>query len=245
MKEIILEENQLGFRCDEIDSRKENKLMREIIVELKNVIREKGLNSLAANQIGYDKRIFVLAFKGGNDLRSYINPIITHAKGLELSRESCPSLPGKEYIRPRNNEIVATFMDPLGKIQTQKFVGRAAIAFQHELDHLEGILLSDIGFEVDEDFDNASEDDRAEVIKLYLESLDLKEKDIKKEVEEDEELKQISDAIDFMDKVQKGEIEVEYETVKVEKKKETTEEESTEKEELCDEVEKDDSTTTD
>lgn len=226
MREIITDEAQLGFRCDEIDVKKDNKIMREIILELKNVMREKNLPSLSANQLGYDKRIFCIAYKGGNDLRTYINPVIVNAKGLELSREFCPSIPNKQFIRPRNNEIIATFLTPLGKVENQKFVGKAAIVFQHECDHLEGILLSDIGLEVDEQFDNAPEDERAEVIKYYLESLDLKEKDLNDQVENDPELKQISNAIDFMTRVQKGEIDVEYETIEVKKKDEELTDES-------------------
>lgn len=225
MREIITDEEKLSIRCDEVEPRKENKIMREIIIELKKVMREKGLSSLSANQLGYDKRIFCIAFKSGNDIRSYVNPIIVNAKGLELSREFCSSLPDKQFIRPRNNEIIATFMTPLGKVETQKFVGRAAIVFQHELDHLEGILLSDIGLEIDGDFDNATDEEREEVIKYYLESLDLKEKELNKEIEETPELKQISNAIDFMEKVQKGEINVEYETVKVIKESEKGEDE--------------------
>ena len=53
-----------------------------------------------------------------------------------------------------------------------------------------------------------SEDERAEVIKAYMESLDLKQKEVEKRIEEDEELKKTSDAIDFMEKLQKGEVQL-------------------------------------
>ena len=207
-KEIVLDEEKLGVRCDEIDPRTENKLMREIIVELKNKIRENNLIGLAANQIGYDKRIFVLNFQG--DLRSFVNPVISEVGQLELSRESCASIPDKEFVRPRHNEITVTYMTPLGKIESRKLIGMAATVFQHELDHLDGMLLSDIGFEVDEDFDNASDEEKEKIVEMYLDSLDLRSKQLNEEIENDAELKQTSDAVKFIQKVQAGEIEVEY-----------------------------------
>ena len=58
-------------------------------------------------------------------------------------------------------------------------------------------------------WDNLSEDDKDVIINEYLESLDLKRKDIKTEIENNPTLKQMSDAIDFMESVQKGETKLE------------------------------------
>lgn len=90
-------------------------------------------------------------------------------------------------------------------------VGLSAIVFQHELDHLEGLLLSDIGLEIDDDFENASEEEREEVINYYLDSLDLKRKELEDEIQSNEELKQLSDGIKFMESVYKGETQIEKE----------------------------------
>ena len=48
--DIIIDEKKLSERADEVDVRKDNKDVREIAIELKKVIREKNLTSLAANQ---------------------------------------------------------------------------------------------------------------------------------------------------------------------------------------------------
>ena len=88
--------------------------------------------------------------------------------------------------------------------------GMAACVFQHELDHLDGLILSDVGLEIGEDFDNAPQEEKDEVIKAYLDSLDLKLKDLNKEIEENDELKQTNNAIKFMEKLQKGEITFEH-----------------------------------
>lgn len=202
--EIITDYDKLSERAEEIDTRKENSLLREIIIKLKQTIKENNLPGLSAPQIGYNKRVFCINFKG--DVRTFINPVITEIKGLEMSKEECPSLPGRLFIRPRHNKVSAIYQTPLGKTESRTFIGLAARLFQHEIDHLDGLLLSDIGLEIDEAFESATDDERAEVIKMYLESLDIKQKGLEKDIEETPELKQVSDAIKFMEGVQKGEI---------------------------------------
>jgi hypothetical protein len=97
------------------------------------------------------------------------------------------------------------YQTPLGKIESRQMLGQAAIIFQHAVDHLDGLTLQDVGLEVTEEFDKASDEERVEIINMYLDSLDLKRKELEKEIEENPELKQISDAIDFLESVQKGE----------------------------------------
>lgn len=205
--DIITDVEKLSVRADEVDVRKGNKEVREITVALKNAVREHNLLSLSANQIGFDKRIFVINFNG--TIRTFVNPVITQVKGFELSRETCSSIPDKTFIRPRHNDIQVMYQTPLGKIESKRFMGAAAKVFQHEMDHLDGLLLSDIGLEIDELFDKATDEERQEVINMYIDSLDIKQKEIDKEIEDDEELKKISDGIDFMTKVQKGEVQIE------------------------------------
>ena len=207
MKEIITDYAVLSNRCDEIDIRKEGREAQEIVRELKAVVREKNLTGLSACQIGYDKRILVINFNG--DIRSFINPIITDAQGLDLSRETCSSIPDKTFIRIRNNTISVAYQTPLGKIESRKLFGLAATVFQHHLDHLDGLLLSDVALEIDEAFDNATDEEKGEIINLYLDSLDIKRKELKEEITQDENLKQMSDAIDFIEQVQKGQVQFE------------------------------------
>lgn len=207
--EIITDYDTLSERSEEIDVRKDGIEAREIVVKLKNEIRERGLKGLSAPQIGYKKRVFVINFSDGH-LNSYINPIITKVDGLEISREKCESIPGKEFIRVRHSKIEVTFQDPLGKVKTQKLMGLAAIVFQELLDHLDGLLLSDVGLEIDEMFDNATDDERQEVIDAYLDSLDLLHSSLEKEVQENEELKKLDDGAKFISAMQRGEVTVEF-----------------------------------
>ena len=133
-----------------------------------------------------------------------MNPAIENNTGITMSRESCASISDKEFIIPRFGNIKFWFTTPMGKIESAQLVGRAAYVFQHALDHLNGSLVSDIGLEIDELFDNATDEEREEVIKMYAESLDLRLKELNKEIEQDEELSKINDAVRFINSVKDG-----------------------------------------
>ena len=207
VRDIVTDEELLSYRCDEISLPRMSKQVQEIILEMKNTIRKHNLKGLSANQIDYAGRIICLNFDG--DIRTYINPIITKAEGVELSRETCSSIPGKTFIRIRNTKIEIMYQTPLAKIETAEFVGMAARIMQHHMDHLDGILVSDIGFEIDEDFDNATEEERQQVIEAYLDALDMAKENIDKDIKEDEEAQKFFEAIKFTESVQKGETVVE------------------------------------
>lgn len=208
VKEIVTDYEVLSERCDEIDLTKKNKNIQDTILCLKNTIRaNEGMLGLSANQIGSYDRVIVLNFNG--DLRSFINPIITSVDGFELSRETCHSIPGKTFIRMRNSRVWVTYQTPLGKIESVELNGVAAKVMQHHIDHLDGLILSDVSLEIDEYFDKATDEEREEVIKMYLESLDITAEQLTSEVESDEEGKKLADAIRFMESVRKGETVVE------------------------------------
>lgn len=206
-KEILKLEDEnnekLLGRSDEINTTIHGNLQREITNALKKTIEKEGITALSANAIGYDKRIFCIKFD--EEIKTFINPVIVSAKGLQLSREKCTSLPGREFIVPRNTDISVMYQRPMGKVESRQIVGLAAFIFQHELQHLDGVLLSDFALEIDEDWDKATDEEREEVIKYYLDSLDIKAKELDQEIQEDPDLKRVSDAIDFMTSVYKGE----------------------------------------
>lgn len=203
IKEIVTDETLLSEWSVEIDPKKEGKLSQEIVLALKATMRENNLQSLSAPQIGYNKRIVCLRF-GDNDYRTFINPVIENNSNITMSREKCSSIPGKEYIIPRFTKLKFFFVTPLGKIESATLVGRAAQVFQHSLDHLNGMLVSDIGLEIDYMFDEATDEEREEILKMYMESLDMRQKELQKEIDEDTELKSITDAVEFINSVNDG-----------------------------------------
>ena len=203
VREIITDVAALSDWSIEINTVKDGKLTQEIVLALKATMRENNLQYLTAPQIGYKKRIFCLRF-GDNDYRTFINPAVENNTGITMARESCTSITDKEFIIPRFSKIKFYYTTPMGKVESATLVGRAAQIFQHALDHLNGMLVSDIGLEIDELFDQATDEEREEVVKMYAESLDLRLKELNKEIAEDKDLKDIDDAIKFMSSVKEG-----------------------------------------
>jgi len=101
---------------------------------------------LAANQIGLSLRLFVVNIGVGTDkenLIAVVNPVITAMEGSELGEEGCLSIPDvlAEVNRARQIEIKGFDLD--GNEVRYEAQGYLARAFQHEMDHLNGILFWD------------------------------------------------------------------------------------------------------
>ena len=93
---------------------------------------------MAANMIGYRKRIIIVAAGFANIVM--INPVITEKSGAYETEEGCLSLPG-ERKTIRYNQITVKYLDKTFTEHTQTFSGYIAQIIQHECDHLEGILI--------------------------------------------------------------------------------------------------------
>lgn len=97
---------------------------------------------LAAPQVGVGLRLFVIELEG----MSYvlINPKITAKSRKKVtSEEGCLSFPGQFLPVSRYDEVQIRFTDQFNKPGKIKAQGLLARAFQHELDHLDGILFID------------------------------------------------------------------------------------------------------
>lgn len=101
---------------------------------------------LAATQIGVALRIFVVDCAGEDepsDLKVFINPEIVEAEGVQVWNEGCLSFPGVNEEIKRADSIVMRALDRDGKPFEVKASGLLAVALQHELDHLNGVLMID------------------------------------------------------------------------------------------------------
>jgi|APGre2960657404_1045060.scaffolds.fasta_scaffold07590_4 peptide deformylase len=95
---------------------------------------------LAAVQIGYPKKIFLIRNKNGNKL--FINPMILQKSGKCKKIEGCLSLPGFSTITNRPKSVRLSFFDINGVEHVETFNGLEARIVMHEMEHLEGTLLS-------------------------------------------------------------------------------------------------------
>ena len=102
---------------------------------------------LAAIQVGYHRRIFVMDCTRYVDKpQVFINPVITKKSDETLiDFEGCLSAPGKRGEVARHLRITIKYQDKEGEEHTKTFYNLEARCIQHELDHLEGKLCIDYG----------------------------------------------------------------------------------------------------
>ena len=96
---------------------------------------------LAAPQIGVSKRIVVIDV--GDGIIEMINPVIVNKEGSVVGGEGCLSVPEYEGEVERAEKVECEFTDRSGKRYLIETDGLLAIAIQHELDHLDGVLFID------------------------------------------------------------------------------------------------------
>jgi peptide deformylase len=104
---------------------------------------------IAAPQVGVASRVFIMAPKPNPrypdaplvEPFAVINPDILGASDeMEIGWEGCLSVPGYRAQVPRHREVDVEFTDRQGRLRRERFTGFMARLFQHEFDHLEGIL---------------------------------------------------------------------------------------------------------
>ena len=122
----------------------DDKTERLIKWMIKMMYKNYGIG-LAAVQVGYQSRIFVMdCTRAGESPQVFINPEI-HKKSKEsmIDFEGCLSAPGKRGEVRRYLRITLNYQDEKGEEQTKTFYNLAARCVQHEMDHLDGKLCID------------------------------------------------------------------------------------------------------
>lgn len=101
---------------------------------------------LAATQLGVPLRIFVIDLsvgKASGQLITMVNPTFVEREGTQLEEEGCLSAPGFNATVIRPKRVVVRGLDRDGAEQTLEGTDLLARAFQHEMDHLEGVVFID------------------------------------------------------------------------------------------------------
>ena len=101
---------------------------------------------LAAPQVGVSLRIFVVDVSVGRDpdgLIVMVNPEWVEREGMQLEEEGCLSLPGFNATVVRPTRVVMCGLDRHGAPQQREGADLLARAFQHEMDHLDGLVFVD------------------------------------------------------------------------------------------------------
>lgn len=96
---------------------------------------------LAAPQVGISKRVIVVDI--GEGLFKLVNPEIVASSGIQDGAEGCLSLPDVVGNVKRSERVTVKALDENGDEVTIEATGYLARAFQHEIDHLNGIIFTD------------------------------------------------------------------------------------------------------
>lgn len=96
---------------------------------------------LAAPQVGISKRVFVAEV--GERVHVLIDPEIVRREGQETAAEACLSIPGVAADVPRSAIVTVRGKSRRGRGITVSGSGLLARVFQHEIDHLDGVLFLD------------------------------------------------------------------------------------------------------
>lgn len=118
-----------------------NERILELIDDMVDTMNEAQGIGLAAPQVGVLRRIFVASVEEGV-VYKVINPEFLEMDGSEIDAEGCLSIPNFRGTVERATKVKMKYTTVEGKEEIIEAEGLLARCFQHEYDHLEGILIT-------------------------------------------------------------------------------------------------------
>jgi len=125
-------------------------IITDEVIQLANDMAETMYDApgvgLAAPQVGVLKRVIVIDVSGKNEppqLITAINPVIIHGEGEVYEEEGCLSVIDFSANVKRHERVVVKALTLEGQERIWHADGLLAVAFQHEVDHLDGFLFVD------------------------------------------------------------------------------------------------------
>lgn len=201
---LVFDLDKLHERVDEVNPINAQKTVSELRVKLK---KYPDLIALSAPQIGIAERVIAIKFNN-NVIKEYINPVVLKSDGLHLVREKDISIAEKEFIIPRPNKLYIRYQTEYAKPEENILKDSVAEIFDRMMNYLDGITMDDIGLEVLPEFDEATDEEKQEIIDMYLKSLKDREELLQDNINEDKDAKELQDAIKFMAAVEEGKVEL-------------------------------------
>lgn len=142
MIKIETDINKLHKVSEEVTEKDSNIVFQSIVADMVNIVLSRRAQGLAANQIGAYKRIVACNFKRG--LRVIVNPVIYDRSEItRKSPEGCMSLPGKFVTVDRPFSLKVKGLNRYMEEVDLEVEGSDAAIVEHEVDHLDGILITD------------------------------------------------------------------------------------------------------
>lgn len=180
----------------------------KIISQLKEVMdADPTILALSAPQIGIDARIFCIRFN--DQIKAFINPVVTKKSKYGVKPETFISMPGKEILITRPEELTVVYYTDKFKYEENKLLGAAARLFDQHYQLLDGVTPAELGLvsdvETDGSLSDLSEEEIVQVTDIYKQFIKAKAAVLQNEIEKDPELEKAYRQLKFTEKVITGE----------------------------------------
>lgn len=211
MLEIIKDIQQLTNAANPLHFLTEKGTEKEeglsIIGKIKEAMdADKTILALSAPQLGIDSRIFCIRFN--DQIKTFINPIVTKKGKYEIKPETFVSMPGKEILITRPEEMTVVYYTDEFKYEENKLLGSAARLFDQHCQLLDGVTPAELGLVSDVEADGSladlTEDEINQVIGIYKQFIKAKADALQKEIKEDPEVEKAYKQLQFTEKVING-----------------------------------------
>ena len=117
--------------------------IRRLVADMVDTMYDEIGIGLAAPQVGVSLRLMVVGDEEGRGTQVLVNPVITAQGGTVTAEEGCLSLPGIFAQVARSEWVTLEAQDLEGNPVAITARGLRSRVFQHEIDHLDGVLLLD------------------------------------------------------------------------------------------------------
>lgn len=141
---IVTDEKTLRQKSTDIESAEEEKdVADKLLAEFKALKKDTGAAGLSAIQIGIPKRMFITKLDNGN-IKMWKNPKLLWYSTEDIVNpvEGCLSFPGAT-VRTARSEFIKVSNEDADGVHEYALDGMESIVFQHEIDHLDGVLMFD------------------------------------------------------------------------------------------------------
>ena len=117
--------------------------LKRLVDDMTDTMYDEVGIGLAAPQVGHSVRLLVVGDEEGRGVQALVNPVITESGGSVTAEEGCLSLPGIFADVTRAQWVKLEARDLEGRPIAITARGLRSRVFQHEIDHLDGVLFID------------------------------------------------------------------------------------------------------
>ena len=187
-----------------VEKEEGNKIISDLKAYLDNTRTEVAI---AAPQLGINKRIFCMRFQ--DTIKTFINPVITKKAKWNIQPESFSSMPGKEILISRPEEITVVYYTDEYKYEENKLLGIAARVFDQSCQLLDGVTPDILGVVSDIEEDGSlwdlDDEEMKQIKDMYSQIIAARGQSLAARIKEDPELAKKYNEFLFAEKVMSGE----------------------------------------